>query len=54
MRARRVVVPPPLLDQDLRRFTTVWAAGGTPFSVFPIAPPDLQRITGAEWDDIGA
>lgn len=43
-----------LLDADLRRFATVWAAGGTPFCVFPIAPDDLQRLTGAAWVDIAA
>src|SRR5438034_5433049 len=26
-----------LLDEDLRRFETVWAAAGTPFAVFPLA-----------------
>jgi len=30
-----------LLDQDLRRFETVWAAGGTPFAVFPIRPDSV-------------
>jgi len=43
-----------LLDQDLRRFALVWAAGGTPFSVFPIAPDDLQRVTVAPWCDVAA
>jgi len=41
-----------LLDADLQRFGTVWAAGGTPFSVFPIAPEQLRRLTGAEWADV--
>jgi prolyl-tRNA editing enzyme YbaK/EbsC (Cys-tRNA(Pro) deacylase) len=41
-----------LLDQDLRRFATVWAAGGTPNSVFAIAPDRLQRLTGADWSDV--
>ncbi|HXX83654.1 MAG TPA: YbaK/EbsC family protein [Casimicrobiaceae bacterium] len=41
-----------LLDQDLRRFETVWAAAGTPFSVFPIKPDQLGRLTGADWADI--
>jgi len=43
-----------LLDQDIRRFATVWAAAGTPYSVFPLAPDELRRITGAEWADIKA
>jgi prolyl-tRNA editing enzyme YbaK/EbsC (Cys-tRNA(Pro) deacylase) len=41
-----------LLDTDLRRFNRVWAAGGTPHSVFAIAPDDLQRATKAGWSDI--
>lgn len=41
-----------LLDEDLQRFATVWAAAGTPFSVFPLEPGQLQRLTGAEWADI--
>ena len=41
-----------LLDEDLQRFDLVWAAGGTPFSVFPIAPENLRRLTGAGWTDV--
>jgi len=41
-----------VLDQDLKRFEKVWAAGGTPFSVFPLQPDQLRRLTGAEWTDI--
>lgn len=41
-----------LLDALLQRFATVWAAAGTPFSVFPVAPADLQRLTGAQWADV--
>lgn len=41
-----------LLDGLLQRFATVWAAAGTPFSVFPLAPADLQRLTGAPWADV--
>lgn len=41
-----------LLDVDLQRFPVVWAAAGTPFSVFPIAPAELARITAAPWCDI--
>ena len=39
------------IDSSLRRFTEVWAAGGTPHTVFPIAPADLLRIAaGTELD----
>ena len=35
------------LDRDLLAFDEVWAAAGTPDSVFPIAPGELLRISGA-------
>ncbi len=38
---------PSVLDPALLAFDDVWAAAGTPDSVFPLAPADLQRITGA-------
>ena len=39
------------IDSSLRRFSEVWAAGGTPHTVFPIAPADLLRIAaGTELD----
>jgi len=34
------------VDLSLRRFETVWAAGGTPHCVFPIQPEDLVRVSG--------
>lgn len=34
------------VDASLRRFEEVWAAGGTPHCVFPIAPADLLRVAG--------
>lgn len=41
-----------LLDEDLKRFEKVWAAGGTPFSVFPLRPDQLRSLTGADWADV--
>jgi len=41
-----------LLDTDLQRFTRLWAAAGTPFSVFPLSPAQLQALTVAEWSDV--
>ncbi|HVE89120.1 MAG TPA: YbaK/EbsC family protein [Burkholderiaceae bacterium] len=41
-----------LLDADLQRFTTIWAAAGTPFSVFPLSPQQLSQLTGAPWSDV--
>ena len=40
------------LDADLQRFRKVWAAAGTPFAVFPLAPAQLAGLTGAKWSDI--
>lgn len=34
-------------DPRLDDFTQVWAAAGTPHHIFPVAPPDLRRVTGA-------
>ena len=36
-----------ILDEDLLGYETVWAAAGTPTAVFPIAPDELVRRTGA-------
>ncbi|WP_298431508.1 YbaK/EbsC family protein [uncultured Jannaschia sp.] len=36
------------MDARLLAFGTVWAAAGTPRHVFPVAPAELQRITGAQ------
>jgi prolyl-tRNA editing enzyme YbaK/EbsC (Cys-tRNA(Pro) deacylase) len=39
------------IDASLRRFPVLWAAGGTPHCVFPIAPEALVRISaGTEVD----
>ena len=34
------------VDEDLQQFETIWAAAGTPFAVFAIAPDDLVRGCG--------
>jgi prolyl-tRNA editing enzyme YbaK/EbsC (Cys-tRNA(Pro) deacylase) len=41
-------------DPRLLDFTVVWAAAGTPRHVFPIAPGDLLRISGAREADFTA
>ena len=38
---------PTFFDPRLLDFAEVWAAAGTPRHIFPIAPQDLLRITGA-------
>jgi prolyl-tRNA editing enzyme YbaK/EbsC (Cys-tRNA(Pro) deacylase) len=43
-----------LIDRELFRFDTVWAAAGHPNGVFPVAPDDLQRLTGAPVHDVTA
>jgi prolyl-tRNA editing enzyme YbaK/EbsC (Cys-tRNA(Pro) deacylase) len=39
---------PPLtfIDEDLFRHETIWAAAGTPFSVFQLTPAQLVEMTG--------
>ena len=37
------------LDVRLLQYATVWAAAGSPFAVFGVAPQELQRVTGAAW-----
>ena len=37
------------LDVRLLQYATVWAAAGSPFAVFGVAPQELQRVTGATW-----
>ena len=36
------------IDEDLMRYTGIWAAAGSPFAVFQLTPADLQRFTGGE------
>lgn len=38
----------------LQRHETVWSAGGTPTTVFPIKLEDLVRAAGAEWVEVAA
>jgi len=37
---------PTLIDRELLRQPRVFAAGGTPRAMFPIAPAELVRVTG--------
>ena len=39
-------------DLGLRRHTSVWAAAGTPHTVFELRIEDLDRIVGPHWADI--
>lgn len=39
---------PTLVDADLFRFDQIWAAAGTPHSVFALDPKELPRMTGGK------
>jgi prolyl-tRNA editing enzyme YbaK/EbsC (Cys-tRNA(Pro) deacylase) len=41
-----------LLDRDLLACTVVYAAGGTPHAMFPLAPADLLRVSGGTAADV--
>lgn len=41
-----------LLEQSLQRHAEIWAAAGTPESVFRMSPQQLQQITGGNWLDL--
>ena len=41
-----------LMDAELQRFDTVWAAAGHPYGVFPASPEQLQQLTDAPWSDV--
>lgn len=43
-----------LCDEGLIAFDVVWAAAGLPDAVFPIAPADLVRVSGASVADLAA
>jgi prolyl-tRNA editing enzyme YbaK/EbsC (Cys-tRNA(Pro) deacylase) len=40
------------IDRSLERFPVIWAAGGTPHAVFPIAPVELFRVMDATVGDV--
>jgi prolyl-tRNA editing enzyme YbaK/EbsC (Cys-tRNA(Pro) deacylase) len=42
---------PVLVDRDLLSYEVIWAAAGTPDSVFPITPDRLLRATGGRVAD---
>ena len=41
-----------LLDEDLKKYETIWAAAGTPFAVFRLKPADLEPLTKGKWIDL--
>ncbi|MFO1315169.1 MAG: YbaK/EbsC family protein [Burkholderiales bacterium] len=40
------------IDGNLAQYATVYAAGGTPHAMFPIAPADLVRVAGGIVADV--
>lgn len=42
----------PLIDEDLLNYSILWAAAGTPNSVFSITPKNLLKITNGQVVDI--
>jgi prolyl-tRNA editing enzyme YbaK/EbsC (Cys-tRNA(Pro) deacylase) len=45
---------PVVCDRDLTHLGEVWAAAGTPTTVFPLSPGELLRVTGARIADVRA
>ncbi len=43
---------PVYADDALRRHDPVWAAGGTPTTVFPISLVDLERVATPVWGEL--
>ena len=43
-----------LIDRDLTGYDEVWAAAGTPDSVFSLSPDDLVRASGGRVEDFAA
>ncbi|HAA35540.1 MAG TPA: prolyl-tRNA editing protein [Gammaproteobacteria bacterium] len=41
-----------VLDQTLQDFEEIWAAGGTPTSVFRLTPSQLVSITNGSYSDV--
>jgi prolyl-tRNA editing enzyme YbaK/EbsC (Cys-tRNA(Pro) deacylase) len=42
----------PLIDEDLMTYAELWAAAGTPYSVFKITPQNLLVISGGQLANI--
>jgi prolyl-tRNA editing enzyme YbaK/EbsC (Cys-tRNA(Pro) deacylase) len=43
---------PVFVDRDLLQYREVWAAAGTPDSVFPLTPEALVRLTNGQVVDL--
>jgi prolyl-tRNA editing enzyme YbaK/EbsC (Cys-tRNA(Pro) deacylase) len=47
-----IVAPRVVLDQDLKQFDVIWAAGGTPNAVFQLTWDDLGELTAGTVADV--
>ncbi|QLQ17445.1 MAG: YbaK/EbsC family protein [Micropruina sp.] len=43
-----------VIDQELFRFSEIWAAAGHPHAVFPLSPDELVDLTGAPVAEVTA
>ena len=41
-----------ILDKDLNQYSEIWAAAGTPNSVFKLNPQKLGELTQGQWIDL--
>jgi prolyl-tRNA editing enzyme YbaK/EbsC (Cys-tRNA(Pro) deacylase) len=41
-----------ILDRDLHKYLEIWAAAGTPNSVFKLNPQNLDELTQGQWIDL--
>ncbi|NUZ11525.1 YbaK/EbsC family protein [Pseudoalteromonas sp. McH1-7] len=41
-----------VLDEDLNQYSEIWAAAGTPNSVFKLNPQKLSELTQGQWIDL--
>lgn len=41
-----------ILDKDLQQYSEIWAAAGTPYSVFKLNPQHLGELTHGTWIDL--
>ena len=46
------IAPEVFLDETLWRFPRIWAAAGTPNTVFALSPGDLPKLTGGQKADV--
>ena len=46
--------PITLIDEDLMKFATIWAAAGTPNAVFQLKPAELAELTGGQVANVAA